>query len=481
MSKLAKLAGETALYGLGSIVPRVINFLLVILHTRIFLPDAYGIYINMYAWVAFLNIIYLFGMETAYFRFSTKAGANETDIFRSAQTFVMAIGLAVTVAIIAFADPIAVYFQVPDHPEFIQWLALLMLMDAIVSIPFARLRLQKKAQSFVTAKLINVMLVIGLNLYFLLVAFDPSIGIGYPILANLLANAFYILFFAATLLRWRPQWNASVVKAMFKYAWPIMLMGLAGMTNEMFSRLTLGWWLPEGFYPGKDAGYALGVFGACFRFAVIINVAVQAFRFAAEPFFFSQAEENKSPELFARVNHYFIIICAFMVLTVVVHLDILKYIVDQEYWGGLPIVPYLLFGYLFLGVYYNLSVWYKLTDRTYFGTLITLVGVVITVMLNYLLIPVAGFLGSSWATLACYSTMAITSYGLGQKYYPIPYAVGSALFYLGLVVFLILVSSYVSIENGLLAFGFHTFLMIVYAGIVFVREKPRRATFVTEG
>jgi len=480
MSRLKRLAGETALYGLGSIVPRAINFLLVILHTRIFLPEAFGVLTYLYAWVAFLNILYLFGMETTYFRFATKAGALESDIFRSAQTVVIGLGIMMTTPLIGFANSIAEYFHIPDHADFIRWLALLMFLDAVVAIPFARLRLQKKAKLFVAAKLINVGLIIGLNLFFLLVIYNPQVGIGYPILANLLANSFYILFFAGTLLTCRPKWDKPVVASMLRYAWPIMLMGLAGMTNEMFSRLTLAWWLPDGFYPGKDADYALGVFGACFRFAVIINVGVQAFRFAAEPFFFSQAEDKNSPELFARVNHYFIIICAFVVLTVMVHLDILKYIVDEEYWSGLTIVPYLLFGYLFLGIYYNLSIWYKLTDRTHFGTIITLLGVAITIGLNYLLIPTAGFLGSSWATLACYATMALTSYWLGQKYYPIPYAVGGALFYLGLVAVMIMVSARISIENQWLATGFHTLLMAIYAAIAYLREKPGRSQPVSQ-
>ena len=471
MSKLSKLAGETALYGLGSIVPRVLNFFLIALHTRIFHPGELGLYTNLYAWVAFLNIVYLFGLETAYFRFATRPGANEGAIFRSAQTFILTIGILLTGGILAYADSIANYFDIPNHPEFIRWLGLLMFLDAAVSIPFARLRIQKKAMRFVTAKLINVGLVIGLNFYFLLAIYDPSINIGYPILANLLANAFYLLFFATTLVSWRPLWEKPVIREMFNYSWPIMLMGLAGMTNEMFSRLTLGWWLPEGFYPGKDTAYAWGVFGACFRFSVIINVVVQAFRFAAEPFFFSNAQDKNSPELFARVNHYFIIVCSFMVLSVVVHLDWMKYLIDPPYWEGLVVVPYLLFGYVFLGVYYNLSVWYKLTDRTYAGTAITLLGMLITIGLNYLLIPVAGYLGSSWATLACYSTMAIASYALGQKYYPIPYRIFSAAFYLGLAIVLITVSNWVPLHDPIAAFLFHSSLMAVYAVVVYIREK----------
>lgn len=477
MSKLKNLAGETALYGMGSIVPRVLNFFLIALHTRIFYPEQLGLYTNLYAWVAFLNIVYLFGMETAYFRFATRPGADENQVFRSAQTFILAIGAVMTGAILVFAQPVSAYFGIPNHPEFIQGLGLLMFIDAAVSIPFARLRFQKKARQFVAAKLINVGLVVGLNLFFLLVVYDPRLNIGFSILANLVGNAFYLLFFATTLIQWRPVWNTRIIRELFNYSWPIMLMGLAGMTNEMFSRLTLGWWLPEGFYPGQNTEYAWGVFGACFKYATIVNVVVQAFRFAAEPFFFSNAHDKTSPELFARVNHYFIIVCSFMVLSVVVHLDWLKYLIDPVYWEGLVVVPYLLFGYLFLGVYYNLSIWYKLTDRTYAGTLITLVGMGMTIGLNYLLIPVAGYLGSSWATLGCYSTMALASYALGQKYYPIPYRVGGAVLYLGLAVLLINLSGWITFDHPVVAFLFHSALMVVFAAIAVVREKAdwRRA------
>jgi O-antigen/teichoic acid export membrane protein len=471
MSKLKKLAGETALYGLGSIVPRVLNFFLIALHTRVFHPGELGLYTNLYAWVAFLNIVYLFGLETAYFRFATKPGADEASVFRSAQTFILTLGIVLTGVILAFAQPVSNYFGIPDHPEFIRWLGLVMFVDAVVSIPFARLRIQKKAKQFVTAKIINVVLVIGLNLYFLLVIYDPALSIGFPILANLMANAFYLIFFAATLIQWRPLWDRAIIRQMFAYSWPIMLMGLAGMTNEMFSRLTLGWWLPEGFYPGQDTAYAWGVFGACFRFSVIINVGVQAFRFAAEPFFFSNAHDKNSPELFARVNHYFIIVCSFMVLSVVVHLDWMKYLIDPPYWEGLVVVPYLLFGYVFLGIYYNLSIWYKLTDRTYAGTAITVLGMVMTIGLNYLLIPLAGYLGSSWATLGCYVTMAVTSYALGQKYFPVPYRVGAAAFYLGLAVVLINLSYWVTFNHPITSFLYHSALMAVYAVVVYLREK----------
>lgn len=473
MSKLLKLAGDTALYGLGSIVPRMLTSLLVILHSRVFLPEEYGVNVSLYAWVAFLNIVYLFGMETAYFRFANKPGADEPTIFRGTQTFIVLVGTILTAAIILLAKSASSYFGIPDHPEYIVWLALIMFIDGLVAIPFARLRLQRKARMFAIAKFVNVAINIGLNAFFLLVIFDPNVGIGYIILANLIANAFFLLFFARTLISWRPQWNGALMSDMFRYAWPVMLMGLAGMTNEMYSRLTLEWWLPEGFYPGKDASHALGVFGACFRFSVIINVVVQAFRFAAEPFFFSQSADKDSPELFAQVNHYFLVVCTFILVSVVVHLDLLKYLIDEPYWEGLPIVPYLLYGYVFLGLYYNLSVWYKLTDRTYMGTIITVLGMVITLVFNYLFVPVAGYVGSSWATLGCYLVMALTSYFLGQRYYPIPYRVGDALIYLALSVLLINLSYRITFDQPWLAFVYHLGLMAVFAGFAYFRERGR--------
>ena len=471
MNKMKTLAGETALYGLGSIIPRMLNFFLVALHTRIFLPAEYGIYINLYAWVAFLNVIYLFGMETTYFRFATKEGADEQTIFRITQTFVLTISVVLSLIIIIFSVPIAQKFSLPGRNDFLVWLAVLMLVDAAISIPFARLRLQKKAGKFAIAKLVNVIIQVGLNLYFLLFAFDPSIGIGYVLLANLIANLFYLLFFFKTLTSWRPAWDQKLFTSMFPYAFPVMLTGLAGMTNEMFSRTTLERWLPENFYPGKSSEYALGVFGACFRYSVIMSLAVQAFRFAAEPFFFSNANNKNSPALFAKAHHYFTIVCCFILLAVVINLDILKYILDAAYWEGLSIVPILLIGYMFLGMYYNFSVWFKLTDKTFYGTLITAGGAMLTIALNFLFIPRFGYVGSSWATLLCYLTMAISCYGLGQRYFPIPYRVLPGLSYLLFALLLIQLSQLLIIPNFLLSIVFHFSLMLFFVFVAYWREK----------
>jgi O-antigen/teichoic acid export membrane protein len=471
MNKIKSLAGDTVLYGLGSIIPRMLNFFLIVLHSRIFLPDTYGVFIGLYVWVALLNVVYLFGMETAYFRFSTREGADEQKTFRVAQTFVLLISFSLSAIFFVFSGPLASKLNVAAHPEFISWLAILMFVDAAVAIPFARLRLQKKAKLFAAAKIINVIIQIGLNFYFLLVIYDPTFGIGYVLLANLLANLFYVLFFLRTLVTWRPSLDRELFSSMFRYAFPIMLTGLAGMVNELFSREMMLWWLPENFYPGRTSLHALGIFGAAYRLSVIMNLAVQAFRFAAEPFFFSNALHKDSPWLFAKVNHYFTIVCCFLLLGVTINLDILKYFLDEPYWEGLGIVPILLTAVMFLGLYYNFSVWFKLTDKTYFGTLITVGGVVLTIGLNYLLIPVYGYIGSSWATLACYFCMAMACYAFGQKYYPIPYKLVEEFGYLIFVLALIKLSEYVTISNQVIATGFHIGVMLFFLAITYWRER----------
>ncbi len=471
MSKIKKLAGETALYGLGSIIPKALNFLLVPLHTRnLFSPGEYGIITSLLAFVAFLNILYTFGMETAFFRFATVPGANVKRVFNLVQTVVLSISLSLSILFIAFDAPIAVWLHIGTHPEFIIWLALIMLMDAAVAIPFARLRLEKRPLKFAIAKIINVLLVVGLNYYFLKINYDPAIGIGYVFLANLLANGFYLLFFARDLITWRPALDRHLSPILLKYAYPVMLTGLAGMTNEMFSRLTLEWWLPDNFYGEKSQAHALGVFAACYKYAVLMSIAIQAFRFAAEPFFFSNAADKNSPALFSRVNHYFVIVSCLLLLGVSINMDVFKYLIGKEYWEGLNIVPILLLAYLFLGVYYNFSVWFKVTDKTYFGTIITAGGAVLTIILNYILIPIAGYTGSSWAAMIVFLLMAIACYSFGQKYYPIPYRILLDCCYIAGTFLLAYIISKIAIGNLWLSILFHLGIMLFFVLTTFLIE-----------
>ncbi|MBX2941845.1 MAG: polysaccharide biosynthesis C-terminal domain-containing protein [Cyclobacteriaceae bacterium] len=494
MSKISILAGETALYGLGSIVPRFLNFLLFPLHTRVFNPEDYGVVSYLYVFVAFLNIVYTFGMETAYFRYATKEGGDPKKIFNIAQTTVVVLSLAMSGIFILFANPIASGLSIPGKEHYIVWLAIIMFIDGVVALPFAKLRLEKKPLKFAFARIVNVLILIGLNLYFFIIAdwlvqggisFDikrltdaatteSKYGIEYVFLANLVANAFYILFFIKILAAWRPKIDKAIFASMFKYAYPVMLTGLAGMTNEMFSRWTLEWWLPDNFYAGKSSMYAIGVFSAAYKYAMIMNLAIQAFRFAAEPFFFSNAKDKNSPELFARVNHFFVIVTSFILLSVTINIDVLKFLVGGEaYYEGLVTVPILLAGYLFLGVYYNFSIWFKLTDKTYYGTIITVGGAILTIVLNFALIPVWGYVGSSWASLACYFSMAVACYLIGQKYYPIPYNITRGLAYILLAFFLVVLSKQITTSSQSMTTVFHIVLMLVFAIVAYLVERKK--------
>lgn len=473
MSKLKRLAGETVLYGLGSILPRVLNFMLVPLHTKdMFSQAEYGQITKLYAFVGVINIVYMFGMETAFFRFATKPEADQKRIFNLSQTTVVFISVMLSIIFISFASPLAQGLSIGAHPEFIIWLTFTMFVDALVAIPFARLRLEKKALWFATAKVLNVSILVGLNYYFLKINYDPTIGIGYVFLANLIANSLFIILFFKTIISWRPTWDKNISPQMLHYAYPVMITGVAGMINEMFSRSMLDWWLPENFYADTTREEAGGIFGACYKFAVFMNLGIQAFRYAAEPFFFSNASDKNSPALFAKVNHYFVIACCVVWLGISINMDVIKlFFLGEQYWVGLDIVPVLLLAYLFLGIYYNMSVWFKLTNKTYYGTIITFIGVFITVMGNFVLIPVAGYMGSSIAALLCYFTMAVTCYGIGQRYYPIPYTMVKDLGYIIVTYMIILAISALPMSNLWMNIGFHLLVMILFCGGIFLLER----------
>lgn len=474
MGKIKRLAGETVLYGFGSIVPRFLNFLLVRLHTDAFVPEEYSVITKLFAYVAVINTLFMFGMETAYFRFANKPGADEKKIFNITLTVVIAISTLLSLILIVMAEPIAGFLEIASRPDLVIWLALIMFTDAVVAIPFARLRLQKKAIRFASGKIFNIIIYVGLNVYFLKLMPGDTRDVGSVVLANLIANTFYILFFARELLSWRPLYDRQLSPETLRYAYPVMLTGLAGITNEMFSRITLENWLPENFYAGKSTEFALGIFGAAYKFAVLMNLAIQGFRYAAEPFFFSNAAEKNSPQLFARVNHYFIIVCCILLIGVSINLDILKYFLAKPaYWEGLHIVPILLLSYLLLGVYYNFSVWFKLTDRTYYGTIITIGGAIITVAANYILIPLAGYEGSSWAALLCYLGMTVACYVLGQKFYPIPYDIGKSVAYIGVTLLIVYGVNAIHIEDQLVATGFHALVIGIYLAGIYLLERKQ--------
>lgn len=490
MSTFKKLAGDTALYGVSTILGRMLNFILVPLQTYVFKqPGELASNVELYSWVAILLTIYTLGLETAFFRFAARRPEERPKIFSEALSIVIAVSMTFTAIIILLTPQLVVWMNYPGQEKLVVWIALIVAIDAIMAIPFARLRVENKARKFVQAKITNIFIVVGLNVFFLIFCRDvynqeylaflkpaidliyyPSIGPGYIILANLLGNALYFLLLRDAFAGFRFRFEPADVKIMLAYAFPIMLTSLAGLVNAMTDRIFLQYWLPDGFYAGLTSKDALGIYGNCLKLSVFMALVIQSFKFAADPFFFARAEDKNSPKLLADVTKWFIIVCVLIWVGVSLNLDIVGLLVSKRYRPGLVIVPLLLLANLFLGVYYNISFWFKLSDKTNFGTLITVVGAALTVGLNYWLIPQIGYLGCAVAFLVSSVVMTILCYVLGERYYPVPYHLLSALGYIGGAAVLIYCSLQIHIANVWVAVPYHLTLFGLFIGVVLAAE-----------
>ncbi|MEM9338863.1 MAG: oligosaccharide flippase family protein, partial [Bacteroidota bacterium] len=434
MSQLKKLASHTAIYGLSSVLGRAVNFLLVPFYTTegVLEVEEYGMVTELYAFVAFLNILYAYGLETAYFRFASDEkirihsnlelasafyAKNEKSrtYFNLAFTSILFSSLFLSLGITFSASDIAAALEYPNQKNLIIWLAWILAIDAVVAIPFARLRKEGKAMQFAIFKFSNICINILLNIFFLVFCpeflddrpdhwlnaiYYPELKVGYVFLSNLIANGLYLLFFFPLWLKVRIWWNKAEWKKMMQYAWPILIIGFTGITNEMFSRVLLKYRLPDGFYSGYTNLEALGIFGACYKLSIFMALAIQAFRYAFEPFFFARAEDKNSPQLFSRVMTWFVIFASASWLIISILLPYLAplFLRQKSYLEALGTVPWLLGGGLFLGIYYNLSIWYKLNDKTIYGAYIALMGCFLTFLLNWMLIPTMGYMGSALTT-----------------------------------------------------------------------------------
>lgn len=491
MSVLKKLAGETVLYGLSSMVGRMLNFLLVPLYTAVFQANDYGFLSELYVYVAFLNVLYAYGMETTFFRYASKSENDPKEVFNTALSYILVTSTVFSALLIIFAQPIANNLGHPESKEFIIWLALIIAIDAVLIIPYARLRLESKAKQFAITKLINISVNIGLNLFFLYFCkniyegnmlpqykslisriYDPNLGIGYIILSNLIANALVFILLYRSFLRFSFRFNWARFRPMLIYSYPLMFMGLAGISSQLLDTIMLKYFLPEGFYPGKDSEAVVGIYRACGKLAIFMNLGIQAFKYAADPFFFSKAEDKKAPLLFARVMKYFIITAAVFMVGIGLNLDIIVLILRKAvYREAVGAVPFMLLGYLFLGIYTNLAVWFKLTDKTFYGTWLVTGGAIISLLLNLVLIPVIGYMGSAIALLVVYISMTVVSYIIGQKHFYVPYDLKSALSHIVLASFIVFGAQAIHINRPLISFLLHQVLFVVYLALVFFLER----------
>ena len=493
MSQIKKLAGQTAIYGLSSIVGRLLNYLLVPLYTRIFDPAQYGVVSEFYAIVTFLIVLYTYGLETALFRFSSKSEEKE-KVYSNSLFMILFSSSLFSGVLILFSSKISNALGYPSNANYIIWFALILAFDALTALPFARLRQEGRAKKFAFLKLLNIFSNIVFNLFFLLylpvickanpqsifnTIYDPTIGVGYVFIANLIASGVTFIFLVKEYSKIVFPIDKVLIKEIIIYSIPLLIAGFAGMINETLDRAILKYLTPN----KATAMYQLGIYSACYKLSILLTLFVQTFRYASEPFFFSNQNKEGSKELYAKVMDYFVFICSLIFLFIMLYLDIIKGFIGKQFHEGLFVVPILLMANLFLGIYLNLSIWYKLSGQTKYGAWFSMIGALITISMNFALIPIYGYLGAAWATLICYGAMMIMSYWIGQKFYPIPYHVKNNLLFIVGAVVVWLVSKYslellpISISAKInsstgIVFAFHSFLLLLYIGFFWKRLNP---------
>lgn len=483
---LKKLAGQTAVYGLSSILGRFLNYLLVPIHTAVFVPAEYGVVTDVYALSAFGAVLLTFGIETAYFKYVNDEQVDSEKVLGNALLFLLSTTVIFWLFSVGNSGTFAGWLGYADHPEYIVWMSLAIGFDALSAIPMAKLRKDEKPVKFAAINLVNIAVNILVNVLFIGYAmnnqdadnwfirevFNPEIGVGYVFLANMLASGVKWLLLLPSYIKAKLRFNAEIIKPLLVYAGPLMIAGFAGIINETLDRRLIRVILEPKI--GETAALAqLGIYGACYKLSILITLFIQAFRYAAEPFFFSRFKESDSKKTYALVMNWFTIVVSLMMVMVLLYIDLFKlFISDQAYWVGLHIVPILMIANIALGWNYNLSIWYKLTNRTQYGMYIMIVGALLTIGLNILLIPVMGYSGAAWATLGSYFGMTVVSYIWGQKYFHVNYDLLRMLGYPILGILLYIVAQYFSLD-GWIKWVFHTFLFLTFIAAIAVTERKQ--------
>ncbi|MBR2450781.1 MAG: polysaccharide biosynthesis C-terminal domain-containing protein [Paludibacteraceae bacterium] len=485
------LAKETAIYGVSSIVGKFLNWLLVPLYTYVLQQQSdYGIVTNLYAWTALLLVILTYGMETGFFRFANKTEENPKTVYSTSLITLFTTSLLFAVACTIWRTPIANALGYPTHSEFIALLGIVVAMDAFASIPFAYLRYKKRPLQFAALKLLFVFLNITLNLFFLVLCpkiqdwaiisswYNPNYGVGYVFVANILATGIQTLCLLPAIFEGfknehglpasnsRRLFSGDLLKQMLRYSLPLLVLGVCGIMNQTLDRILFPF-----FYDGADAQAQLGIYGACFKVAMVMMMFTQAFRYAYEPFVFAKHKDRESVAAYADAMKYYIIFSYMILLGMIFYLDLLKFIIAPSYWEGLKIVPVVLWTYIFQGVYFNLSFWYKLTDKTQWGAYFSIIGVVITFALQAIFVPRIGYMASAASSTVCYFVIMLLSYFVGRKHLEIPYDLRRIGIYTLLVVTLL--AGYYTLAhllpiNEWMKMGIGTILLIIYC-VIFYR------------
>lgn len=490
LSGIKKLAGQTIWYGVSSIAARFINYLLTPYLTYKFTTGEYGQMSVLYAFIPFMNVIFTYGMETGFFRFSQNT--DKDKVYSTSSLSLIYSTIILSLLLVAFNKPLSALLEFPDKPEYLMLAAAIIGLDALTTIPFAKLRQDGRPVKFAFTKLLGIFINIGATIYFLSIFpdwaknnpqnvfshfYNKDWVVGYILVANLLQNVIVCLVLSKELWGFKFKFDKQLWREMMVYSLPLIIAGLGGMINETADRIMLlKWWEPSA--GGLDADAEVGIYSACYKLSILISLGIQAFRMGAEPFFFKQSTTENAPRTYARVMKFFVITLCLMFLFVMLYLDTWKeFIRNKEMWVGLEVVPILLLANMFLGIYYNLSIWYKLGNKTIAGAYITLIGAGVTLLINYIFIPHYSYVACAWATLACYGVMMVISYIWGQKNYRIPYAKNKLIAYIVTAVLFYLVHRYTKdfLPLAWMEYITATLLFVLYFLLILKIEKKEFA------
>ena len=471
MGKLQTIAKDTAIYGLSSIIGRFLNYLLVPLYTAQLsaASGGYGVITNMYAYVALILVILTFGMETTYFRFTNKTHTDSQVVYSTTLISVGTVCAVFAALVILFIKPISTLMGYGDHPEWVWGMALTVAIDSFLCIPFAHLRQQKKAIKFAALKLLNIVVSILLNLIYF--AWMDGEDVGYAFYINLFCTGMLAvcLFTEYTGFRWKM--DTKLLRTMLSYSWPILVLGIAGILNQTADKMLFPY-IYEGSH--EEMLEQLGIYGACSKIAMIMAMITQAFRFAYEPIVFSGVKEKGQHEMYEQAMKYFIIFTLLAFLLVVGYIDILKYIIrNSDYWVGLKVVPIVMVAEIMMGIYFNLSFWYKITDKTIWGAWFSGIGCVVLLAVNYIFVPKYGYMACAWGGVAGYGVAMATSFFVGQKYYPLNYPLKDIALYtiLAGIAFTVMTLLHEKLSMWL-SIAINTLLILCFIGMIIKRDLP---------
>lgn len=468
MAGLKSLAKDTAIYGASSILGKFLNYFLVPIYTFSLAAETggYGVITNMYAVVALLLVLLTMGMETGFFRFANKGEDDPNQVYSTSLLMVGTVSIAFVLLCLTFLEPIATVLGYGEHPWYLGMMLIVLAMDAIQAIPFAYLRYKKRPIKFAALKLVFIFISILLNILYFVVLKGTDVGAAF--LINLICSFIVMLGLIPEFRNFRYSLDRPLMKRMLRYSFPILILGVAGIINQVGDKIIFPF-----VYPDKvEADMQLGIYSAATKIAMIMAMITQAFRFAYEPFVFGKSKDKDNKHLYAQAMKFFIIFTLLAFLAVMFYIDILRYIIARDYWEGLRVIPIVMIAEMFMGIYFNLSFWYKLTDDTRWGAYFSLLACLIVILMNIFLIPVYGYWACAWAGFTGYAVAMLLSYFVGQKKYPIAYDLRGIGCYVGLAVILYLIGEWVPIDNLILRMAFRTLLLLLFVAYIIKRDMP---------